>query len=310
MKQFVSLVLLLSLQLATLCYAKDELPKPQVVKINDHVYALLGPGELPNKQNHGYMVNSTIIIGDKGVILIDTGFTDKIGRHLHNTIKTLTNKPVTHVINTHHHGDHTLGNSEFKGAQIISAKKCKELVETTGYEWIGLVEAMTGEKFPDTKPVAASVVYDEDTRNKVTLQGVPFELWVPHGSHTPGDMIVYLPQAKILIGGDILVNKITPNFRDGHVKTWVGTLAQIAAMDLTTIVPGHGPLMKRDDVKAMHQRMASLYAGIEAGYTKGLTDSETRATLDLSEWKKLAHFEEIMGGNINRAYLEVEGANF
>lgn len=310
MKRASLILLLLGLHYTALSYAKDDLPKPEVVKINDHVYALLGPRELPNKQNHGYMVNSTIIIGDKGVILVDTGFTDKIGRHLHNTIKTITNKPVTHVINTHHHGDHTLGNSEFKGAEIISAQKCKELLETTGYEWIGLVESMTGEKFPNTKPVAASVVYEENTHNKVTLQGVSLELWVPHGSHMLGDMIVYLPKDKILIGGDILVHKITPNFRDGHVKTWVGTLAQIAAMDLTTIVPGHGPLMKTNDVKAMHARMAALYAGVEAGYKKGLTDSETRKTLDLTEWKKLAHFEETMGGNINRTYLEVEAANF
>ena len=64
------------------------------------------------------------------------------------------------------------------------------------------------------------------------------------------------------------------------------------------------------DVKAMHSRMAALYAGVEAGYKKGLIDSEVRKTMDLSDWRKLDHFDETMGGNINRTYLEVEAANF
>lgn len=136
------------------------------------------------------------------------------------------------------------------------------------------------------------------------------ELWVPHGSHTPGDLMVYLPQDKILISGDILVNKIMPNFRDGQVKNWVNTLQQIGTMDLVTIIPGHGPLMHVADVLGMQKRMAGLYAGVEAGYKKGLTDSEIRKTLDLNDWRKLDHFDETMGGNINRTYLEVEAANF
>ncbi len=287
-----------------------ELPKTEVIKVNGNLYALLGPPELPNKANRGYMVNSTLIIGDKGVILVDTGFSDEIGRHLNGVIKGITDKPVTHVINTHHHGDHTLGNSEFKGAEIISAEKCKELVEKIGYEWIGMVEGMTGLKFPNTRPVPATRVYPEHSHNAVVLQGVKLDLWVPGGSHTPGDMLVYLPDDKALMGGDILVNTITPNFRDGNVKTWITTLGEITRMDLKTIVPGHGPLMQMQDVHAMRQRMLALYAGVEKGYKQGLMDSDIRKTLDLSAWKRLKHFDANMGTNISRTYLEVEAANF
>ncbi len=228
--------------------AEGVLAKPDIVKINDQVYALLGPVGIPSKENHGYMVNSTVIIGDKGVILVDTGFTDEIGRHLKKVIEGITGKPVTHIINSHHHGDHVLGNSEFPGAEIISAEKCRELVEQFGYEWIALVESMTGLRFPKTKPVAAKTVYAENTKTMVKLAGVEMTLWVPKGSHTPGDMMVYIPRDKLLIGGDILVHTMTPSFRDAHVKTWIDTLAQITNMDINTIVPGHGPLMTKDDV--------------------------------------------------------------
>ncbi|MBI5752484.1 MAG: MBL fold metallo-hydrolase [Hydrogenophilales bacterium] len=304
-----TIVASLLILVSTLAQAAS-LPAPKVQKINERVYALLGPMELPNKNNQGYMVNTTAIIGEKGVILVDTGFTDEIGKHLAKAIAKLTPKPVTHIINTHHHGDHHLGNIAFKGAEIISTQQCKELVEKTGYEWIDMVQNLSGGKFPNTKPVPAGVTVTENTRTERVIDGVKIVLWAPKGSHTPGDLIVYLPDDRVLMGGDILVNQITPNFRDGHVKTWIGTLDVIQKTNVKTIVPGHGPLMTQADVAAMHKRMAKLYAGVEAGYKKGLSDAEIRKTLDLSQWKKLRHFEDQMGGNINRAYLEVEAANF
>jgi hypothetical protein len=60
----------------------------------------------------------------------------------------------------------------------------------------------------------------------------------------------------------------------------------------------------------LHAQMQTLYNGIETGYNHDLTDSEIRDTLDLTAWRKMNHFDELMGGNISRVYLEVEQANF
>lgn len=286
------------------------LAEPKVVKVNDRIYAFLGPMGVPSAHNQGYMVNSTVIIGDQGVILVDTGSTDEIGRHLAKAIAKLTPKPVTHVINTHHHGDHVLGNIAFPAAQIISSAQCKKLVETTGQEWVNIMETLVGRKFPNTRPVPASVTYPDLSRTDGTLQGVKILFWVPKGSHSAGDMMLYLPDDKVLIGGDILVNTTTPVMRDANVKNWIETLAEAEKVDARTIIPGHGPLMTQADVKKLHTLLANFYAGVEAGYKKGLTDSEVRKTLDLKEWKKLKEFDTNMGANINRAYLEVEAANF
>jgi len=105
-------------------WAKGQMPEPRVVKINERVYALLGPMGLPSQHNQGYMVNSTVIIGDQGVILVDSGGTDVVGKHLAKAIAKITPKPVTHIINTHHHGDHHLGNVAFKGAEILRSEQC------------------------------------------------------------------------------------------------------------------------------------------------------------------------------------------
>ena len=233
------------------------LPVPTVQKINERVYALLGPIGLPNKSNQGYMVNATAIIGENGIILVDTGFTDEIGQHLARALAKVTPKPVTHIINTHHHGDHHLGNIVFKGAEVISTQQCKELVEKTGHDFIEMVQTLSGSKFPNTKPVPASVTVAQDTRTERVIDGVRIVLWAPKDSHTPGDLIVYLPDDKVLMSGDILVNQVIPIFSDGHIKTWIATLEDIQKMNVKTIVPGHGPLMTKADVAAMQDRKST-----------------------------------------------------
>lgn len=306
---FVVLLLLVVTSSQAVELKKYPIDPPDVVKINERVYALLGPLELPTRFNQGYMVNSTAIIGDNGVILIDTGFSDEIGEHLKQAVARITTKPVTHVINTHHHGDHVLGNSAFKGATIISSAMCKKRVDETGPGWIEILEEATERKFPNTRPILPTVTFEEETKTELVLNGVKLVLWVPKGSHTAGDLMVYLPEEQVLVSGDILVHHIMPNFQDAFIKDWVGTLSQVVALKPKTIVPGHGALMTSDDAVAMQRRMATLYAGVEAGYKKGLTDSEIRQTLNLDEWSRM-HFFNMMGTNINRTYLEVEKENF
>lgn len=299
------------LSVSGLACADSKMPQARVVKINERVFALLGPLTPPSEQNQGYMVNSTVIVGDQGVILVDSGASDEVGSHLRKAIAKLTPKPVTHVINTHHHGDHVLGNIVFQGAEVISSEICREMVNKTGDEWVALIESLVGHKLPNTRPVPATVTFaGENSKVERTIQGVKLVFWVPPGSHTVGDMMVYLPDDKVLVGGDIVVNKTIPVMRDAFVKNWVNTLEMVQSFDVRTIVPGHGPLMSKVDVAKLQHQMAGFYAGIEAGYKKGLSDSETRKTLDVAEWKKLEGFESNIGGNVNRAYLEIEQASF
>lgn len=309
MKRLISMFSLFLLGCAG-AMAATEIPKPEIAKVNERVYALLGPMGLPSPENQGYMVNSAVIIGKTGVILVDTGFTDEIGTHLKKTIQSITDKPVKQVINTHHHGDHLLGNIAFGKVDITSSEKARDLVEKTGTEWVDIAENAVGRKFPNTKPVPATQTYPGPGRTEKTIDGVKMVFIVPQGSHTPGDLIVYLPEDKVLIAGDVMVNGIVPNFRDANAKSWVSTLGELQKLPVRTIIPGHGPLARPADLATMHARMAKLYEGVETGYKSGLTDTEIRQKLDLSDWKKLKNFDEQMGPTINRIYLEVEAANF
>jgi glyoxylase-like metal-dependent hydrolase (beta-lactamase superfamily II) len=287
-----------------------EIPAPKVVKVNQRIHALLGPMEMPTKDNQGYMVNSVLLIGDTGAIVIDTGLSDEIGAMLGRHFAQLTDKPIKYVINTHHHGDHTLGNAAFPGAQFISSEICRHLMLEDGPTWVSILESINQRKFPNTKIIAADTTYPKNSRTELTLAGINMVFWVPEAAHTIGDMMIWLPDDQVLLAGDVLVNQVAPSFRDAKLKEWIQTLAEVQSLPIKTIVPGHGPLMSKQEAAAMHQRMLSLYDGITAGVKEGLTDSEIRRKLDLSEWQKLHNFDEQMGNNINKAFLEIEADNF
>ena len=301
-----------ALALAFLVFAgavgAQDFPPPRIVPLNERVYAFLGPVQHANAQNQGYMVNSTLIIGDRGAILVDPGGSDEIGWHIAAAVRALTPKRVTHVINTHPHGDHYLGNTAFPGARILSSEACRKDVLERGHEWVAMMEEAIGRKLPGTKALPADEVFATGITG-TSIHGVRMALWVPRGSHTAGDMMVYLPDDKILITGDVMVNGLVPTLQDGFLRNWIRTLDEAMTLEVERFVPGHGPIMKLGDVQAMRDALSRFHAGVGAGYRKNLSEGEIRKSLDLSDWEKLER-THVIGRNINRAWLEVEREAF
>jgi len=296
------------LALGTAAYGQT-FPEPRTIRISDRVYVLLGPVQHANRLNQGYMINSTVIVGDKGVILVDSGGTAEVGRHIGTAVRRITDKPVTHVVNTHHHGDHYLGNVAFEGATRISSEMCRTMVLETGDEWLGIMERAIGRKLPGTKPLAAEVTYAEGTRTQAIVQGVRLIFWVPRGSHTVGDLLVHLPDDKVLVAGDVLVSGVVPTLQDGFIKNWIRTLDEMQALGVAHFVPGHGELMTLREVTGLRDAMFRFYSGVKQGFRNGQSESEIRKSLDLSMWDKLER-SHVIGRNINQAYLEIEADSF
>ena len=106
--------------------------------------------------------------------------------------------------------------------------------------------------------------------------------WVPKGSHTIGDLLVHLPDDKVLVAGDVLVNRVVPTLQDGFVKNWIQTLDEMQTLGVEHFVPGHGDLMTLRDVAALRGAMLRFYAGVNEGFKSGKNESEIRQSLDLS----------------------------
>ena len=290
--------------------ASSQFPEVKVHKINDRVYALLGPSDAPNKQNLGYMNNNLVVIGKQGVILVDAGSHKAVAEHIDRAIKAITPKPVTHVLITHHHPDHHLGLEYFKGAQVIASEVCAKQIQDNGRAMVGSMSRNTGLPLRDAKPVVPQTRLAPRARQAMEIDGIKLELIQTEIAHTDGDMLVWLPEDGILASGDILVHTINPNFRDGNLKSWIGVVDNILKLPLKTVMPGHGPLMQRQDIVEFRALIADFYKTVEEIYKAGGVEADVRKKLDLAKWQRLGRFDDMMGGNINKVWLEVEEANF
>jgi cyclase len=288
----------------------DPFPEVKVQKINDRVYALLGPIDVPNKENGGYMNNSLAIIGNKGVILVDSGSHRAVGEHIGKALAQVTSKPVTHILVTHHHGDHHLGSIAFPDAQVIASSNCAKEIADNGRGMVAFMSRNTGLSLGDTKPVTPQKTVTSESRQAMEIDGIKLELIAPQTAHTHGDLMVWLPGDGILATGDILVHAINPSFRDGNLKNWIGVVDDILKMPLKTVMPGHGALMRHQDVADFRTLIASFYSVVEDIYKSGGAESDVRKKLDLPKWQKLARYDDMMGGNISQVWLEVEAENF
>lgn len=285
-------------------------PDVKVEKINDRVYALLGPTGAPNKENRGYMNNNLVVIGREGVILVDAGSHKAAAEHILAAVRTITAKPVTHVLITHEHADHHLGLAAFPGAKVISTEACAKGIRSKGQGMVNWMKSRTGLSLDGTHPVTPQVVIGPKSRQPMELEGVRLELIASETAHTQGDMLVWLPDDGVLASGDILVHTINPNFADGNLKQWIGVIDDILRFPLKTVMPGHGPLMNRQDVQEFGRLIADFHKTVELIYKTGGAESDVRKKLDMARWEKLGRFEEMIGHNISAVWRQVEADNF
>ena len=304
------LAFFLFLLVSPLTVSAGNYPAVNVQKINDHIYAMLGGIDVPNKSNHGYVNNILVIIGDAGVILVDAGSHKGIAKHIDKEIKKITSKPVTDILVTHHHGDHHLGASYFDNARVTASEYCAEQIRDRGASLINGMSRMTGMNLSDTKAVVPSRLIPQNTRKHVNIQGVEVELITPAIAHTPGDMMVYLPNDGVLASGDVLVHGVNPNIADGNLKSWLAVMDDIRQLPLKAVMPGHGDIMQPSDIAVFQDLMNNLYNTVAEIYEAGGDMSQVREGLDIARWQQLSRFDDMMGRNISAVWLQVEADSF
>jgi glyoxylase-like metal-dependent hydrolase (beta-lactamase superfamily II) len=186
--------------------------------------------------------NTGIIVGDKGVVVIDSKTSPDGGKQLVDDVAKITPKPITTVILTHSDGDHTGGLPAFpKGVTIIAQDNDKKEIEAA--------IAAGGPRAPSPDYLPNELVTDKKTE---TIDGVKFELfhWAP--AHTSGDLIVFLPESKIVFTGDIITEQYRPLVhleKHGSSEGWITTVKGILTLNADQFVPGHGNPMNKDSVK-------------------------------------------------------------
>ena len=238
----IGLVLALALvavALAPVVNAQQQPPPLSVKPLNGGVYWTQG----------GAGGNTGIIVGKDGVIVIDAKTTPASAKEVLAEIAKITPKPVTTVIITHSDGDHVNGLAAFPaGLTIISQENCKKEMEASASSR----NPAPQDRLP-TKTVA--------NKESLTINGVKLNLFHYAPAHTSGDLMVYLPEQKIVFTGDIIATNqpytLIHAEKNGSSEGWIQTVKGLAALNATTYVPGLGDLQTKAEVQ---QRLAKVQA--------------------------------------------------
>ncbi|MEP7087366.1 MAG: MBL fold metallo-hydrolase [Gemmatimonadota bacterium] len=208
-------------------------------KLAHNVYAVLGDTGRGSegRSNAGFVITKT------GVVVIDALASPAQGKALLRTIRTITPLPIRWLILTHHHPDHAFGAIVFKraGAKIIAHPDRRTLASEDGDDamvsaWTGVLglREMQGFAFADTPDIAVA----HDTT--LLLGGTRVVIDVPGTAHTPGDLMIWLPDTRVLFAGDLLIEDGVAMVVDGSSGGLLSALDRVEALKPATILPGHG----------------------------------------------------------------------
>lgn len=245
----------------------------QVTKLADGVYAI------QHARRGAVSGNTTVIIGDREVFVVDSTHQPSLAREDIAQIRQWTDKPVGYLLNTHYHDDHHSGNKAYlDGFPLLTiiaheeTKKDMDLIEPGNIQrgpthLAAVIAAFKQGKDQQGQPLSEddkkqvqellpgleqqladlkTMVYQPPTltfSDRLNIDIGNREVQVMHlgRGNTPGDAIAYLPKEKIVVAGDLLVYPI-PYTYDGYPTEWIETLRKMAQLNPQTIVPGHGPI--------------------------------------------------------------------
>jgi cyclase len=296
-----------------------QAPRYSVEKLADGVHAVLYNPELEVEGN------TLIVINDDDVVVVDSNAGVTTAKMTIAEIRKLTPKPVSHVINTHWHDDHVMGNQayadEYPGVKFVAHPLTRQDIVEHAFANNAYVIDLIAADIPriggylqsgigrDGKPLTeesrarTQLAYDkrvEMLADRKIMRAVPPTVDVADAmtlergarsiqitflgrGNTRGDLVVYLPKEKVVATGDLVVAPI-PYATSVYAREWVQTLDRLMTMPATTVLPGHGPVMRDwTYVRKVKGALEQTIAAVAAAKKEGLTLSQTIERVQLPE---------------------------
>ena len=243
-----------------------------VVKLKDNFVVITSSSPTPRESFSGG--NVTVLVGDTGVTLVDTKLA-AWGPALLEKIKSLTSKPVTTIVNTHTHGDHTGNDDKFGKVEIIAHENTKANMAK--------MPAFAGDK--------AQFLPSKTFADKLTIGtgATQIDLHYFGRAHTSGDAVLVFPALRIAQMGDMFAWKDAPRCdvaNGGSCVEYPKTVAAAAAAlkNIDTVIPGHSPMMKVSDVQEYSRFLADLLSSGQAAKKAGKSVDEATAGFSVARY--------------------------
>jgi glyoxylase-like metal-dependent hydrolase (beta-lactamase superfamily II) len=226
-----------------------------------------------------YDQNIGVVLGDDAALVIDTRSTHVQAREILADLRELTASPVTVVVDSHGHFDHSYGNHVFRPASIWGHERCVTFMARTGEARRAAIAA----EEPGIAEDLAEVVIDPPDRTfdmdaTVEVGGRPVELSFLGRGHTDHDIVISVPGTDVLFAGDLLENGAVPFYGDGYPLDWPATAAAITALvGDGVVVPGHGDHAGHAFAEAQTGSIAALASLAREVHAGALTVDEALA---------------------------------
>lgn len=285
-------------------FAFDFDSKPK--KVTDDTWCFLGEITAPTKENGGFMSNNCYIKTKDSYILVDTGSSHDFAKHTYAEMSKIEKLPVSHIIITHVHDDHWLGNSYFKekfNSKIIGPS----LINSQHHvgEKTRMMNILPEDVMKNTKVVKVDETVKENTTIKIS--GKEIEI-IPVGfkAHTAEDLMVYLPKEKVLFAGDIVMNgRITSN-RDGSLIGLVKILNKIDSIEWNYLVAGHGHDTSKTSANEIKEYTSLLKQRVLKAIEDEVDADNITKIVTLDEFKNHSMYDLFNKRNVFDAYSELE----
>jgi len=278
-----------------------------VTEIAPGIYVHQGAHEDLSEGYHGDICNVSFIIGDKGIAVIDTGGSFKVGQQLHEAIRKVSSLPILYVINTHVHPDHIFGNAAFiqDKPAFVGHAKLADAMERRRETYMRINSNWLGKDFAGSEIVKPTLLVQDQL--ELDLGNRKLQLAAYPTAHTNTDVTVMDSQTATLWAGDLLFVERTPSI-DGDLKGWLMVIERLQAIPAQQIVPGHGAVVK-DGKTALNneQRYLSvLLNDIRTSIKKGEVMEKAMDTAAASEKDKWVLFDIVNRRNVNNVYPALE----
>ncbi|MBA01687.1 MAG: hypothetical protein CL752_04665 [Chloroflexi bacterium] len=207
----------------------------ELVEVSDGVFARLHEG----------LTNAGIIVGDEGVMIIDSLRVPSFARALIEDVRKITSKPIKYVIDTHSHWDHSLGNEEFPDATIIGHQNCRaEMLDIEAQElWMNKIVTSKESWSEEARTVTITPpAMTFNSKLSMYFGGRVIELRYFGRAHTSGDIFIFLPEDKLVFTGDVAQDSGVPFMMDGYMEDWVETGRLLCELPVDRFISGHGPV--------------------------------------------------------------------
>ncbi len=269
--------------------------------------------------------NALVIVNEDDVVVVDSHITADAGRALLNSIRAITDKPISYLINSHFHFDHAHGNQVFaENTDIIGHEFTREAMlndplNGATYQTIGGPIAQTAlltaineqitseqgdvatlkrqrtvlERHIEALPAVVPTPPNITLTDTMTLRQGSREIRLIHPGrgHTGGDVIVYLPAEKVVFTGDLLYAG-APYLGDGFADEMPDTLDVVRALEVNIIAGGHGPLMyDKTHIDRSQAYLRQYWNQVADSYEKGLSAAEAATAIEFSGYQEFAAFQ-------------------